>query len=375
MVTIELRVGLLCLCIGGTRDAPCDMAAMRRTTTQQEGIQVRWHHQRWKECDSNFRGIIPAVFSHLGRTNTLGVSLLFAFFLLFVSESENKSTLNALVAQDLSSLVVKEKWIVLLAVNTGYYDFFLNWMSFYQKLNVSLPVHVIAEDDHVYQKIEQLRLANVQVERSALDNNSTDAFQFGTEEYRKLVYGRPTHIKRKLEQGHSVFYNDIDTVWRRNPLLFILQAQNKLRHPLDLYVQYEFRGYLREWRRDPAEADYCTGIMAIRSNPITIQFISDWEDRLTQNPKHRTDQSTFNYVIGEDTYNRNNNHNRNNLNHAPLPLSEFPNGKLFFNLWKLRPWRRRHAVIVHANYMSGHDLKKERLGQHNLWDPIVSSTQ
>ena len=40
-------------------------------------------------------------------------------------------------------------WNVLVAVNYGFDDLFTNWLTFFERLNTGMPVHIVAEDEAV----------------------------------------------------------------------------------------------------------------------------------------------------------------------------------------------------------------------------------
>jgi Nucleotide-diphospho-sugar transferase/Polysaccharide biosynthesis len=237
-----------------------------------------------------------------------------------------------------------ESWVILLSVNDGYYDFFLNWLIHYNKLDIAIIVVVIAEDDSVEEKLKTYVLPvspNVRVERSRLALDLS-AFTFNTENYKQLVSERATHILQKLEEGIHVIYTDVDTVWRLSPLPYLSAAGE-----VDAIMQVE------RTSKDGHRPYYCTGFMALVSNERTIQLMSDWQKALKDSPQQN--QPIFHKIL----------HTKSAVKHQPLPIANFPNGLMYFT--EFNDDQREKVVVVHNNFIRGHDRKKERFEQTGLW--------
>jgi hypothetical protein len=237
-----------------------------------------------------------------------------------------------------------EKWIILLEVNTGYFELFQNWLAHFLLLQLGIKVIVIAEDDMVKEKIDREVIPiyphQFVVNRADLKLDSTP-LDWDTLEYKKMVSARATHILSKLETGVNVIYSDVDTVWRSSPLPY-LAATNKADMIIEVDAS-ESQGF---------SPFYCTGFMAIVSNKRTIQFMKDWQKAL----KHpQLNQPIFNEIL----------HKRSNISHQPLPAMQFPSGALYFHQFSEK--ERGKAVIVHANYMVGISSRKESFHKHTLW--------
>mmetsp|Transcript_23765 Transcript_23765/g.47480 ORF Transcript_23765/g.47480 Transcript_23765/m.47480 type:complete len:123 (+) Transcript_23765:423-791(+) len=94
-------------------------------------------------------------------------------------------------------------------------------------------------------------------------------------------------------------------------------------------------------------------------------FFSQWEKELQAYP--RLNQPVFNDairvpLIGDAT-----------IRHAPLKLHDFPSGRLFFETWEkeidpdFASLKKSNVVVVHNNYIIGHDAKKKRFLDRGLW--------
>jgi uncharacterized protein (TIGR01627 family) len=245
------------------------------------------------------------------------------------------------------------EWTILITVNDGYYDFMLNWLSHFDKLGLKVLVIVIAEDDVVYDKLKWLGLpANkLQIERSALagtgtavDSKLIGSLNYDTKEYKTMVSTRASNLLRYLREGKNLIYTDVDTVWRSNPLMYL---DNPSTSDYDMLIQVDTDKY------EGVSPYYCTGFMATRSNERTIKLMADWETELQDKPQ--LNQPIFNAIL----------HKRSTVKHFALSRNTFPSGLVFDS--KHAQSKLDEAVVVHNNYIQGHDAKKDRFVKHNLW--------
>ena len=96
-------------------------------------------------------------------------------------------------------------WVVLLTINHGFFDFFLNWLAHYRRLKLPYQVRVLAEDDLAFRKIKALREPNLVVDRSPLSVQA--AADYESKEYIKLVSARPEYLLRYLRNRASLAGN------------------------------------------------------------------------------------------------------------------------------------------------------------------------
>jgi Nucleotide-diphospho-sugar transferase/Polysaccharide biosynthesis len=246
----------------------------------------------------------------------------------------------------MSSLVMKpESWVILLEVNNGYYDFLVNWWFHFSKLNISIPVEIVVEDDSVRAKVEQeilTKYANVAMTRSASTVNTTAA-DWGTPGFTLIVSNRPRHIRQRLEQGINVIYTDVDTVWRSSPIPY-LAATSKGVDIVASVNGIDVMGY---------SPYYSVGFMAMVSNNQTVELMTNWEERIKE---AATVNQHFNAALYQTA-----------LKHQPLLWSEFPNGQVYFEQYT-RDAQRDRAVVVHNDFVMGFDVKKARFEKHGLWN-------
>ncbi|XP_060603234.1 uncharacterized protein LOC132756235 [Ruditapes philippinarum] len=186
-----------------------------------------------------------------------------------------------------------------MTVNDGYFDFFQNWIHFYNKLQLNFPLIVIAEDDDVFLKLHQLNAQSVFTLVRSWRNSLRSAVVYGSKEFNELASGRPTYILTYLETGTNILYTDTDSVWLQDPFPYF-------QGPFDMWMQVDGPGNL------------CTGLMAIKSNNESIKLMRLWEAALKK--RLDIDQTVFNQVFTNST-----------IHLKPLDRNLFPSGNLYFD--------------------------------------------
>jgi hypothetical protein len=246
-----------------------------------------------------------------------------------------------------SPVLSPSSWIVLLQVSSGYADLFENWLFFYQKLHLGITVVVVAEDDPIYQQLvasPSARTAGVQVQRSTLDlGGELRSFNWDEDKFKRIVSTRAHHIQQLLLAGKSVIYTDVDTVWRSSPLPY-LTAVGGDKIDLAVHVDAETGQKFNPW--------FGTGFLAIASNSRTVRFMTELS-RLLEKPQ--LFQNAFNELL----------HMTPLLSHQPLPLLQFPSGDQYFDTKDEGKYEQ--AIVVHNNFVMGHDIKVERFQKRGLW--------
>ena len=271
-------------------------------------------------------------------------------------------------------------YVVVVTVNMGFYDFFLNWYHYY---NQSIHLHpnngtdeklsssenqllvVIAEDNEVYSSLHSLSLVNIEIirGRAALTGNS-DAEDYDSAGYKSLVSGRATHLLNLIcglmavstqeENSLIVVYSDIDTVWLRNPLTII---DTELFPPQQPTLQYDILAAVDDHDFESFANYFCTGLLAIASTTASISFLLRWEEKLKSNPQ--LNQPIFNRLLQVDE--------QHSIRFAGLDEILFPPGRLFFDGQKSKTELLEQTVVVHNNYIIGSDNKKRRFKEYGLW--------
>ena len=219
-----------------------------------------------------------------------------------------------------------------------------------------MPVIIIAEDDRVLQRLKQdphippnnhqFTLERSQLTlTSAAGQHDTGAQTWDSANYKKMVSTRAALILEKLQQGYHILYSDVDTVWRDNPVPYF-----------DALGQFDMAAQTDDVPGEKTYPWYCTGFMALRPTPATVEALKDWNTQL-QTPQ--LNQPIFNTVMKRQK-------RHHGLVVKELPHREFPHGGLYFRP-TYTPAQRDQAVVVHNNYIVGHDAKKKRWKTAKLW--------
>jgi hypothetical protein len=51
--------------------------------------------------------------------------------------------------------------------------------------------------------------------------NIPEVVVYGSDKYYKMVSKRLTYILKEIQKGHNVIFSDADTIWLRNPLMYL----------------------------------------------------------------------------------------------------------------------------------------------------------
>lgn len=229
-------------------------------------------------------------------------------------------------------------WTILLTVNNAFFDFYQNWLWHYRQLNLptDVPVIVIAEDDDVFDKITALHTPGVTVKKSHMDPINS-SLVFDTPLFKKYMARRAVYLLEYLEQGEDVLHVDVDSVWLKNPLPYLVGD-------FDILGQVE----------TPANL-ICIGFIAFKGRSIVKNFVKLWIEKMELKTNKLSDQEVFNVLRRK----------RTDLKIKTLPIQQFPSGKLYFD--KSDDVGRKKAVVVHNNWIIGHDTKKNRFKKFSLW--------
>jgi hypothetical protein len=180
--------------------------------------------------------------------------------------------------------------------------------------------------------------------------------KFYSKGYKQMMSHRPSIIQKELQAGSHIIFSDTDVIWKRNPLPYIKKEMsapfegddNKVVHFL---AQDDVNG-----KPDPKSkvAQLCAGFMIYRSCPEVLALVDVWKQRLIE--KIGYDQTPLNELIV----------NTEGINAKALPRKLFVNGQLYFKR-NLSEEERDNAMVVHGNYILGHENKIEQFKKWGLW--------
>jgi len=246
-----------------------------------------------------------------------------------------------------TSVFTNARWTLLLTVNNDYMDLFINFMHWFQKLKLDIAVTVIAEDVTALKSLRKLKLPeNVVVRASDLIVQSAPSGAWNTPNYNKLVSKRPHYIVNMLKSGTRVLYADIDSVWLSSPLSY-WDEQADIMYGID-HKNNDHKN--NDNKNNDNGINYCSGFMFITPNKRTINFFEEWQSRQANGTERN--QHIFNELLRVHT----------EMRQKVLPENAFPAGHMYFN-----SKRTKGAVVVHNNYIIGHDAKVARFKAHHFW--------
>jgi hypothetical protein len=151
----------------------------------------------------------------------------------------------------------------------------------------------------------------------------------------RLVSKRPSYILSLLRAGNHVLYADIDSVWKSSPLSYWDDSTDMM--------------YGIDQAGKDKSVNYCTGLILAAPNNRTIAFFERWE--VLQQDGTQRNQHIFNELLSSML-----------LKTTVLPVNKFPSGFHYF-----QGDQRKNAVVVHNNFIIGHDAKVARFKSHGLW--------
>ena len=234
--------------------------------------------------------------------------------------------------------------IFFVVANGGSLDLIRNFLCFYRKTGSSASVLVVSESPIIAEAVtNEFGVSSVLMTGLSMQSSDLD---FGTFEYRKLIYYRTRMVALLLEQGFSVCITDADTVWLSDPIPFLDQYHNA-----DLVGQVD-------------DNNLCGGFLLIRNKKQEIfQFwltvLFEYGQRWS-NPDlsiESTEQGLVNELLQS---------NFRGLAVVKLPTDKFPSGNDYFS----SRWGTATPIVIHNNYIIGNSKKIERFRAHNLWNPM-----
>ncbi|XP_071789197.1 uncharacterized protein [Asterias amurensis] len=239
-----------------------------------------------------------------------------------------------------SDLQRRSGTILLTTTNSAYLDFTENWLESIRRTRACPNISVVTEDDQAFNNLSNKTMAGLNVLKTQTAKSTTGKLVFNTKEYKKFVNKRQGYILDLLEQGWEVLFSDVDTFWLRDPFLFF---------------QGNFDMALEEDNHNPAS--YCAGFVYFRPTERTMQFVKEWIRFMANDKTMKPDQVVMNIMIRRKVI--------AGLKLRVLDSNKFPNGKLFFD----DEWRKdkKDFVVVHNNWIVGHDPKVERFQNCSMW--------
>ncbi|XP_041453573.1 UDP-D-xylose:L-fucose alpha-1,3-D-xylosyltransferase 3-like [Lytechinus variegatus] len=254
-----------------------------------------------------------------------------------INDSDDLRKRNSSSAYDRSA-------IILATTNTAFLDFTENWLESLKRVNITDHVNIIAEDKSAYEELSKRSDIKLKIFLTNETNVPATFLRFGTEKYIQMVNKRPMYVLSYLRKGIDVLFSDVDTVWLQNPMPFF-------------YGEYDIHIGRDVYEKE--RNDVCAGFVYYSATNAAINLVVKWIDLIQAKPKIN-DQILLNQLFK-------NKYIRTALKVNYLDQRKFVNGKDYFN----PEWRMKNSnikpVVVHNNWIIGHDIKIQRFKNVSMW--------
>jgi hypothetical protein len=268
-----------------------------------------------------------------------------------------------------------QKRLVVVAANAGYVDFADNYAQSLERLGVTNYVFVPL-DLAAYKTLKKAYpghtlplfpgISKEENEEQKQKNNDGAASAFGSKAFQKITAGRPSFLRAFLEQGYTVFYNDIDMVWKQNAWNVLEEHNNNNKqHTNANHVNESYTAML--WR--DGEVQLCSCLMYLTPVPSSFQILDQWATEIATDA-YANDQPAFQEAIKKlEIYGHDEPSTSNPLVAVWPNDKQFPFGKQYFTDSPVEVEDWRDVVIIHNNWIVGKKQKKQRFIDHDLWHP------
>ncbi|PIA26373.1 hypothetical protein AQUCO_09400019v1 [Aquilegia coerulea] len=269
----------------------------------------------------------------------------------------------------LSTVVGKDRTIMLAIAGNSYRDMLLSWVCRLRQLQISNFV-ICALDDEVYQ-FSVLQGLPVFKDAFAPSDISFNDCHFGTKCFQRVTKVKSRIVLQILKMGYNILLSDVDVYWFYNPLplvgsfgpgVFVAQSD-----------EYNETGPINMPRR------LNSGFYFAHSDKITIAAME--KVVLHASVSDLSEQPSFYDVMcGEGGANRLGDDKclepETNLTVHFLDRNLFPNGA-YQGLWEKENVKEacnmKGCIILHNNWISGRKKKLERQLSSGLFEYDVST--
>ncbi|XP_071818160.1 uncharacterized protein [Apostichopus japonicus] len=236
--------------------------------------------------------------------------------------------------------------LIVTCVNKGYIPLLLNLLSSISRLHIQSRILVICEEKDAYVELWKIRYQyldsdlDLEIALTHKDTSPSQALDFKTSSYKKLVRKRIAYYKLLLANGIDFLYIDTDIVLLADPFPYFNSND-------DIFIQFDQQRML------------CSGFVYFKARNITISFTDTWAKFV--HTDNQGNQRIFNKKLRrfqERDY---------GMKVKVLPPNRFMSGKTF--KYSNSSWYERtpRPVEIHANFMIGYNTKVNWLKENKLW--------
>eukprot|EP00903_Cladosiphon_okamuranus_P005636 g5602.t1 len=248
--------------------------------------------------------------------------------------------------------VVSDSGLVLVNnVNCGYLDFATNFLLAARKVS-DAKVLWVAMDETAFDFMDNLApgCAAMYPSEGSERHHAIKAGRMGDDTFKSQVLIRPNMLLHILKQGYTLLWTDSDMVWLENPLPVLPDMDDP--EAAELMLQL-----------DGSRGNPCTCFMFMKPTVMVKELLVKWMQSIVDADSWYEDQIPFKGPLHEQR--------DAGMRLDYFPEEWFPSGKHFFENPYEENYARihyEHIMIVHDNYIKGHDSKRGRFEEYHLWD-------
>lgn len=261
------------------------------------------------------------------------------------NEAERRAGLSDLVA----GLDLAGGSMLVMTFNAGFARLFLNWARSCERFGIDVrdKALLFPTDAEAAKLVEQAGYRGYFDADSAILRGMGISAQYGDPEFVKHMFYQNAVIRDVLSLGYDILFQDVDVVWRRNPLDYF---RNEERPRFDIELMYDGSNF----RFEPLCAN--SGFIHLWNTACTRHL---WDlvyrgyDKVLY---YRSQQQPLNIILARLCH--------RGLRLNILPEGLFANGHLFH---VDRGHVPEEAYVVHCSWTRNLEHKIEKYKIHDLW--------
>jgi len=245
-------------------------------------------------------------------------------------------------------------WITI--INYGYIDYTKNFLISMNKCNVKFKLIIYCIDDQSFNELQNYDNC-IPIKVDFLNYNLPSEFKLWSNiDYKRICFAKLDAILYTLENTYqlgieSVGFIDTDIVLFSDPSDTIINMMNENKY-INIFSQCDESP--NKFCSNPYNCrNLCAGIIIFRNVKNLYRFLKYPENEIDQ--FINADQDFLQQIFSNF-----------NVPHLTVPKHIFPNGSYYQNLRNNKIEFEKSNVLIHFNYMIGHE-KKEAMKLQNLW--------
>ncbi|MDJ0869984.1 MAG: putative nucleotide-diphospho-sugar transferase [Myxococcota bacterium] len=244
----------------------------------------------------------------------------------------------------------RDNLVLVMTLNKGHRDLLRNWIRSCDAHGIEVrPWTVVFPlDTETARLVEEEGFAVYCDPASYGDPPEQPARRFGDRTFVQLLFPKTAIVQDVMSLGYDVLFQDVDLVWRKDPLPYLLQPSLR-----DLDALFMHDGPHRIYA--PLHAN--SGFFLLRNTPASRELWSLVFRNFDKMLHYRGQQRVVNLVLLNRFF--------QGLKLGILPEPDFPNGHLFTPTDASR--LPEDPFVVHASWTDRREQKVEKLKNAGLW--------